>query len=58
MNSVRGDIIHSDNATLAKFVTADMSHVVWQPFGAIPSSSDMFCTLNVVLRRRLSRLRS
>ena len=33
-------------------------HVVWQPFGAMASSSDMFCMLDVVVRLRLSRLRS
>ena len=27
-------------------------HVVWQPFRAMASSSDMFCMLDVVVRRR------
>ena len=46
-------------ATLAKFCQCRyFTHVIRQPFGAIPSSSDMFCMLDGVLRQRLSHLRS
>jgi len=44
-------------ATLAKFChCGHFTRVVRQPFVAMPSSSNMFCTLDVVLFQRSSRL--
>ena len=34
------------------------THIIWQPFGAISSSSDMFRILDAVLRQLLSCLHS